>query len=119
MKKNFVLIGAGGYIAPRHLQAIKETGHNLVAALDKNDSVGILDRYFFDADFSHLEKLVSKEQAVVITDEHIFDKHKRKFKGWNTIVLKPGEAYKIQQTVDMIIDQLIAFGADRKTTLIG
>lgn len=75
--------------------------------------------YFFDADFSHLEKLVSKEQAVVITDEHIFDKHKRKFKGWNTIVLKPGEAYKIQQTVDMIIDQLIAFGADRKTTLIG
>jgi len=75
--------------------------------------------YFFDADFSHLEKLISKEQAVVITDEHIFDKHKRKFKGWNTIVLKPGEAYKIQQTVDMIIDQLIAFGADRKTTLIG
>jgi 3-dehydroquinate synthase len=75
--------------------------------------------YFFDADFSHLEKLVSKEQAVVITDEHIFDKHKRKFKGWNTIVLKPGEAYKVQQTVDMIIDQLIAFGADRKTTLIG
>jgi 3-dehydroquinate synthase len=75
--------------------------------------------YFFDADFSHLEKLVSKEQAVVITDEHIFDKHKRKFKGWNTIVLKPGEAFKVQQTVDMIIDQLIAFGADRKTTLIG
>jgi 3-dehydroquinate synthase len=75
--------------------------------------------YFFDADFSHLEKLVSKEQAVVITDEHIFDKHKRKFKGWNTIVLKAGEAYKVQQTVDMIIDQLIAFGADRKTTLIG
>jgi len=75
--------------------------------------------YFFDADFSHLEKLVSKEQAVLITDEHIFDKHKRKFKGWNTIILKPGEAYKVQQTVDMMIDQLIAFGADRKTILIG
>ena len=75
--------------------------------------------YFFDADFSHLEKLLSKEQAVMITDEHVFDKHKRKFKGWNTIVLKPGEAYKIQQTVDMIIDQLIAFGADRKSILIG
>lgn len=75
--------------------------------------------YYFDADFSHLEKLVSKEQTVVITDEHIFDKHKRKFKGWNTIVLKPGEAYKVQQTIDMVIDQLIAFGADRKTTLIG
>jgi 3-dehydroquinate synthase len=75
--------------------------------------------YFFNSDFSHLEKLVSKDQAVIITDDHLFEKHKRKFKGWNTIVLKPGEAYKVQQTVDVIIDQLIAFGADRKTTLIG
>jgi 3-dehydroquinate synthase len=63
--------------------------------------------------------LVSKDQAVIITDENLFAKHQRKFKGWNTIVLKPGEAYKVQQTVDVIIDQLIAFGADRKTTLIG
>jgi 3-dehydroquinate synthase len=75
--------------------------------------------YYFNADFSHLEKLVLKDNAVIITDEHLFDKHKRKFKGWNTIVLKPGEAFKVQQTVDVIIDQLIAFGADRKTTLIG
>lgn len=48
---NFALIGAGGFIAPRHLQAIKETGHNLSVALDRNDSVGILDRYFPDAAF--------------------------------------------------------------------
>lgn len=75
--------------------------------------------YFFNADFSYLEKIVSKENAVIITDDHLFDKHKKKFKGWNTIVLKPGEAFKVQQTVDVIIDQLIAFGADRKTTLIG
>jgi 3-dehydroquinate synthase len=75
--------------------------------------------YFFDANFSYLEKLVSKEQAVLITDDNIFAKHKRKFKGWNTIVLKPGEEFKIQQTVDMIIDQLLAFGADRKTVLVG
>lgn len=75
--------------------------------------------YYFNADFSWLEKMVSKDNAVIITDEHLFDTHKRKFKGWNTIVLKPGEAYKVQQTVDGIIDQLIAFGADRKTTLIG
>ena len=75
--------------------------------------------YYFNANFSYLEKIVSKENAVVITDDHLFDKHKKKFKGWNTIVLKPGEAYKVQQTVDVIIDQLIAFGADRKTTLIG
>jgi 3-dehydroquinate synthase len=75
--------------------------------------------YFFDADFSYIEKLVSKETAVIITDENVFDKHKKKFKGWNTIVLKPGEEYKIQQTVDVVIDQLLALGADRKTTLIG
>jgi len=62
--KNFALIGAGGYIAPRHMKAIKDTGNNLTAALDKHDSVGILDSYFPDADFfteferfdRHLEK---------------------------------------------------------------
>ncbi len=62
--KNFALIGAGGYIAPRHMKAIKDTGNNLLAALDKHDSVGILDTYFPEADFfteferfdRHLEK---------------------------------------------------------------
>ena len=49
--KNFALIGAAGYIAPRHMKAIKETGNNLVAALDKNDSVGIIDSFFPNADF--------------------------------------------------------------------
>jgi len=49
--KNFVLIGAGGYIAPRHMKAIKDTHNNLLAALDKHDSVGILDSYFPNADF--------------------------------------------------------------------
>lgn len=49
--KNFALIGAAGYIAPRHMKAIKETGNNLVAALDKNDSVGIIDSFFPEADF--------------------------------------------------------------------
>lgn len=49
--KNFALIGVGGYVAPRHLKAIKDTGNNLVAALDKNDSVGIIDSYFSYADF--------------------------------------------------------------------
>lgn len=48
---NFSLIGTAGYIAPRHLKAIKDTGNRLVAALDKSDSVGILDRYFDDVDF--------------------------------------------------------------------
>ncbi|MBE1162279.1 Gfo/Idh/MocA family protein [Dyella acidiphila] len=49
--KNFALIGVGGYIAPRHMQAIKATGNRLVAALDPNDSVGIIDSHFPDADF--------------------------------------------------------------------
>ncbi len=49
--KNFALIGAAGYIAPRHMQAIKATGNALVAAYDPNDSVGIIDSHFPDADF--------------------------------------------------------------------
>lgn len=62
---NFALIGVGGYIAPRHLQAIRDTGNNLSVALDKNDSVGILDSFFPQASFfteferfdRHVEKL--------------------------------------------------------------
>jgi len=64
-QRNFALIGVAGYIAPRHLQAIKETGNTLIAALDRSDSVGILDRYFPDSAFfteferfdRHVEKL--------------------------------------------------------------
>lgn len=51
MQNNFALIGAAGYIAPRHLKAIKETGQNLTAILDPNDSVGIIDSYFPDSAF--------------------------------------------------------------------
>ena len=49
--KNFALTGVAGYIAPRHLKAIKDTGNQLVAALDKHDSVGILDSHFPDCAF--------------------------------------------------------------------
>ena len=49
--KTFALIGAAGYVAPRHMRAISETGNTLVAALDINDSVGIIDSHFPDADF--------------------------------------------------------------------
>jgi len=49
--KNFALIGAAGYIAPRHMKAIKETGNNLIAALDPYDGIGILDSNFPNADF--------------------------------------------------------------------
>jgi UDP-N-acetyl-2-amino-2-deoxyglucuronate dehydrogenase len=51
MRRNFALIGAGGYIAPRHIQAIYDTGNRLVAALDKSDSVGILDTYSYGIAF--------------------------------------------------------------------
>lgn len=50
-KKNFAIIGAAGYIAPRHMKAIKDTDNNLVAVLDKNDCLGVIDSYFPDADF--------------------------------------------------------------------
>jgi len=49
--KNFALIGAGGYIAPKHLKAIKDTGNRLVVAVDRHDSVGIIDSYFPDSSF--------------------------------------------------------------------
>lgn len=49
--KQFALIGAAGYIAPRHMQAIRDTGNELVAAMDTNDSVGIIDSYFPNAAF--------------------------------------------------------------------
>jgi 3-dehydroquinate synthase len=75
--------------------------------------------YFFDADFSQIEKLASKNNTVIITDDNVFAAHKKKFKGWNTIVLKPGEQYKVQATVDVVIRQLLEFGADRKTMLVG
>lgn len=58
---NFALIGAAGYVAPRHMQAIKDTGHQLIAALDPHDSVGILDKYFPECEF--------------FTDEKRFDRH--------------------------------------------
>ncbi|HEX8461002.1 MAG TPA: 3-dehydroquinate synthase [Segetibacter sp.] len=75
--------------------------------------------YLFNADFSYIADLVPKERAVIVTDENVFDKHRKKFKGFCSIVIKAGEQFKIQSTVDTIIQQLIDLGADRNTTLIG
>lgn len=88
--KRFALIGVGGYIAPQHLKAIKETGNMLVAALDKNDSVGVLDSCFPEADFfteferfdRHLEKLRrNKGQNVdyvsICSPNYLHDAHVR------------------------------------------
>lgn len=88
--KNFALIGVAGYIAPRHLKAIKDTNNNLVAALDKNDSVGILDSYFPKADFfveferfdRHIEKLkrqqnIQLDYVSICTPNYLHDSHIR------------------------------------------
>lgn len=87
--KNFVLIGAGGYIAPRHMKAIKDTGNNLLAAIDKHDSVGILDSYFPEADFfteferfdRHVEKLKRQGTKIdfvsVCSPNYLHDAHIR------------------------------------------
>ncbi len=88
--KNFALIGAAGYIAPRHLKAIKDTNNNLIAALDKFDSVGIMDSYFPNADFfveferfdRHLEKLkreknVHLDYVSICTPNYLHDAHIR------------------------------------------
>ena len=86
----FALIGVAGYIAPRHLKAIKETGNELIAALDRSDSVGILDSYTTEARFfteferfdRHLEKLRRKpDQAVdyvsICSPNYLHDAHVR------------------------------------------
>jgi UDP-N-acetyl-2-amino-2-deoxyglucuronate dehydrogenase len=87
--KNFALIGAAGFIAPRHLKAIKETNNNLVAALDKHDNVGILDSFFPNADFfteferfdRHLDKLKRKGEKVdfisICSPNYLHDSHIR------------------------------------------
>ena len=71
--------------------------------------------WWLDADFSYVGKVVDREHAVLITDEHVFSKQQKKFGGWNTIVISAGENFKVQATVDSIVEQLIGFGADRKT----
>lgn len=87
--KNFILIGTGGYIAPRHLKAIKDTGNRLLAALDKHDSVGVLDAYFPQADFfveferfdRHVEKLRRQGTKIdyvsVCSPNYLHDAHIR------------------------------------------
>ena len=89
--KNFGVIGVGGYIAPRHLKAIKETGHKVVCAMDKNDSVGIMDRYFPNAEFfteferfeRHCEKLKMKDDpkqvdyVTICSPNYLHDAHIR------------------------------------------
>lgn len=88
--KNFALIGAAGYIAPRHMKAIKETGNTLVAALDKYDGIGIMDSHFpqaaFFTEFERFDRFVDKfhrenekriEYMAITTPNYLHDSHIR------------------------------------------
>ena len=88
--KNFAMIGVAGYVAPRHLKAIKDTDNRLIAALDKFDSVGVMDSYFPNADFfveferfdRHIEKIkrrynTSLDYVSICTPNYLHDSHIR------------------------------------------
>ncbi len=91
MRKNFAIIGVAGYIAPKHLQAIKRTGNKLVAAVDPHDSVGVLDSYFDDVSFfteferfdRHIEKQRRQspdnriDYVSICSPNHLHDAHIR------------------------------------------
>jgi len=90
INKNFALIGASGYIAPRHMKAIKETGNNLIAALDPYDGIGIMDSYFpqssFFTEFERFDRFVDKwhrehdkkiEYMSIASPNYLHDSHIR------------------------------------------
>jgi len=74
---------------------------------------------YLGTSLSRLSSIVDKKKAVLVTDENVFKAHSTKFRNWNVITLKPGEEYKVQPTADAIIEQLIAFHADRQSVLVG
>ena len=109
---NFVIIGAGGYIAERHFKSIKNTKNKLVAACDINDSVGLLDRYFPECKFfknlSSLQKFIIefKEKIdffVVCTPNHLHYKH-----------IKFGLENKINVTIYLELSSLLITAFQRK-----
>ena len=87
--KNFILIGAAGYIAPRHMKAIKQTGNNLIAAYDPYDGVGVIDSHFPNAHFfteferfdRHVEKLkragTKIDYVSICSPNYLHDSHIR------------------------------------------
>ena len=88
--KNFALIGAAGYIAPRHMKAVKDTGNDLIAVLDPNDSIGIIDSHFPDAHFfteferfdRHIDKLRREnghqiDYVSICSPNYLHDSHMR------------------------------------------
>jgi len=101
--KKFALIGAGGYVAPRHMRAIKDTNNDLVAILDPNDSIGVIDSYFPEASYfseyerfdRHIDKLKRTDRGVdyisITSPNYLHDAHIRFAlkNGCNAICEKP------------------------------
>ena len=102
--KNFALMGAAGYIAPRHMKAMRDTGGRLMAALDKCDSAGVIDEYFpkanFFTEFARFDRYIDKlrsdkktqiDYVAIATPNHLHDSHVRWAlrSGCNAICEKP------------------------------
>lgn len=75
--------------------------------------------YYFEGNINRLNQIADKRNIVVITDKKVFNAHGARFKSYRSIVIPSGEKYKIQQTVDKIIGELIKLKADRTTLLVG
>ncbi len=75
--------------------------------------------YYFACGISHLRKITGSKNLILVTDENVYGAHEKRFRNHDTIVLKPGEAFKVQSTVDALVDQLIDMKAGRQTVLVG
>lgn len=112
--KKFALIGAAGYIAPRHLKAIKETGNDLIVAMDVNDSVGVMDSHFPNAEFftefeefsAFVEDLKQKNQKLdyisVCSPNHLHLPHMK---------------FALQNGIDVICEKPLVLHAEDLDTL--
>jgi UDP-N-acetyl-2-amino-2-deoxyglucuronate dehydrogenase len=112
--KNFALIGAAGYIAPRHLKAIKDTGNNLVVAMDVNDSVGIMDSHFPDAEF-----FTTFESFAAFVEDQKLEGRKLDYIAIcspNYLHL-PHMKFSLQNGIDVICEKPLVLGCDDLDTL--
>ncbi len=75
--------------------------------------------FYFDYSLKELGNIVDKKTTYIITDDNLFHHYQNKLKGWNVILVRAGEQFKNQTSVDEIIIKLIESGADRKTTIVG
>lgn len=114
--KNFALIGAAGYIAPRHFRAIKDTGNNLVAAMDINDSVGIMDNYFPNAEFF----TVFEDFTAFVEDQYMQDKKLDYIAICSPNYLhSPHMKYALKNGIDVICEKPLVINSEDLDTLKG